>query len=48
MCSLRSDLRINFPTVGQDQSPASLLATFLEVLGRKADNLEDHLDPRIV
>lgn len=43
-----SDLRINFPTLGKDQAPASLLGTFLEVLGRKADSLEDHLVPWIV
>ncbi|CAE7240362.1 unnamed protein product [Symbiodinium sp. CCMP2456] len=35
--------KINFPTLGKDQAPASLLGTFLEVLGRKADSLEDHL-----
>ena len=38
-------LRIVFPTVSQNTSPSTLLPNFLEVLGRKVDSLEDHLDP---
>ncbi|CAE7493178.1 unnamed protein product [Symbiodinium microadriaticum] len=39
----KGSFKINFPTVGKDQTPATLLGNFLEVLGRKADSLEDHL-----
>ena len=37
-------LRLVFPTVAENTSPASILASFLEVLGRKIDNLEDSMD----
>ena len=37
-------LRIVFPTVAQNTSPATILAGFLEVLGRKIDNCEDTIE----
>ena len=37
-------LRLVFPAVSENTSPACILASFLEVLGRKIDNLEDSMD----
>ena len=39
-----SQPRIVFPTVAQNTSPCTVLANFIEVLGRKIDNCEDVLD----
>ena len=37
-------LRIVFPSLQQNASPLSILPAFLEVLGRKIDNIEDVVD----
>ena len=38
------EFRIVFPTVAQNTSPVTILANFIEVLGRKMDSCEDILD----
>ena len=37
-------MRITFPTIAQNTSPTCVLASFLEILGRKIDMAEDLLD----